>query len=342
MSLWTKIETAPASAAWFSWKLRFGKELPKVRPLFLKKIRGRAESVPCPGHCGCPHLVTEENVGVCNCGDCEPIPLTAADVEVWQPNWTSLGNKVRDGFDLEHKACEFSVAMVWQVGSFGGGALPIILIVQPDRVAFNEAIAQLVARVPGRFVVLTPTDAFHDIESRELLGRVHAGLHDLESNMTVLPSGVLVPVKSAGELFSPYLPEIRATQTASEAQRIFAMLLKLKSKRVGMKAPLYDVFVLLVLEDASQTEVARECRCSKATVSARVKELESEFERSIKQLKAFAKPLNELQRSVKRERKPNKKPGSAGGKFADEDDPDGREDGAPKEEYGYDQGDRDG
>jgi hypothetical protein len=42
MSLWTKIETAPASAAFFSWKMRFGKALPSVRPWFLKKTGGSA------------------------------------------------------------------------------------------------------------------------------------------------------------------------------------------------------------------------------------------------------------------------------------------------------------
>src|SRR5207248_2751765 len=116
-------------------------------------------TVPCPNHCGCLHRVSEERFAVCGCGDCEDIPLTEEDVQVWEANWTGLGTKVRDALHLEQKAAGFAVRNVWQVGSVGGGALQVILVVQPERGAFNEAIAQLVARVKGRFVVLTPTTA---------------------------------------------------------------------------------------------------------------------------------------------------------------------------------------
>src|SRR5437879_4027985 len=133
MSLWAKIETAPASAAFFSWKIRFGEALPKVLPWFLKKTNGRARTVPCPHGCGCIHRVTKDNFGICSCGDCEDIRLTAEDVQVWEPNWIGLGNRVRGAFDLEQKTCGFPVPKVWQVGSLGDGALQIILVVQPER-----------------------------------------------------------------------------------------------------------------------------------------------------------------------------------------------------------------
>src|SRR5262249_18525404 len=129
------------------------------------------------------------------------------DVQVWDADWTGLGNRVRHALKLEHKSSGFAVGNVWQIGSFGGDALQLILIVQPERGAFNQAIAQLTARVKGRFAVLTPTAVHHDIESRDLLGRVGAGLFDLESNLAVVAAGRLVARKSAGELFSGLLPE---------------------------------------------------------------------------------------------------------------------------------------
>lgn len=336
MSLWAKIETAPVSAAFFSWKMRFGKALPRVLPWFLKKTSGRARTVPCPLGCGCIHRITKDNFGVCNCGDCEDIALTAEDVRVWEPNWTALTDRVRGALALEHRVSSFAVARVWQIGSFRGNALQIVLVVQPDRTAFKEAIAQLVARANGRFVVLVPTSAHDDIESRELLGRVKAGLVDLETNFDVLPGGRVVARKAAGELFSPYLPENEDTANAAEVTRVFGLLMKLKSKRAGMKAPLYDVFVMVVLEDKSQREAAKACDCTEGLMSARVKELRGIFDRNIQQLKALRRPILEMQTSVKGDRRRKRAPGSHVGGFADDDKPDEEGDGAPKEEYIYD------
>jgi hypothetical protein len=341
MSLWAKIETAPASAAFFSWKMRFGKALPSVRPWFLKKTGGSARTVPCPRGCGCIHRITKDNFGVCNCGDCEEIALTAEDVQVWEANWAGLGSRVRDALDLEHRVSPFPVARVWQVGSFGGNALRIVLVVQPDRTAFKEAMAQLVARVEGRFVVLVPTLAHDDIETRELLGRVNAGLVDLETNLDVLATGRVVARKTAGELFSPYLPDNQEAANATEATQVFGLLMSLKSKRVGMKAPLYDVFVMVVLEDKSQREAAKACDCTEGLMSARVKELRGIFDRSIQQLKALRRPILEMQTAVKGDRRRKRAPGSRAGGFAGDDKPDEEGDGAPKEEYLYDPSEND-
>jgi len=341
VNLWTKIETAPASAAWFSWKLRFGKALPDVQAWFLKKTNGRARTVPCPLGCGCIHRVTKDNFGVCGCGDCEEIALTAEDVQVWEANWAGLGSRVRDALDLEHRASPFPVARVWQIGSFGGNALRIVLVVQPDRTAFREAIAQLVARVKERFVVLVPTIAHDDIESRELLGRVNAGLVGLETNFDVLAGARVVALTTAGELFSPYLPENQGTANAAEVTRVFGLLMKLKSKRAGMKAPLYDVFVMVVLEDKSQREAAKACDCTEGTMSGRVKELREIFGRSIQQLKALRRPILEMQTSVKGDRRQKRAPGSRAGGFADGGNSEEEGDGAPKEEYIYEPSEND-
>src|SRR5438105_4885246 len=132
MSLWTKIETAPQSASMFAWKLRFGNEWRAVASWFLKRRNEAARTIPCPDHCGCLHQVTEERLGVCDCGDCEDIPLSEEDVQVWEANWTGLGSKVREAFHLEQKVAGFAVRNVWQVGSAAGGALQVILVVQPE------------------------------------------------------------------------------------------------------------------------------------------------------------------------------------------------------------------
>ncbi len=328
MALWSAIETAPEAAALFSWKMRFGDDLPKLLPWFFKRTNETAQTVPCPQHCGCIHRVTLDNRATCECGDCVDIPLKAADIEVWRANWTGLGNQVREAFDLEQKASRFPVPKVWQVGSFGGDALQIILVVQPDRTAFNEAVAQLVARLKTAFVVLTPTAVHHDIESRELLGQRNAGLYDLESNMKILMSGRLVARKTAGELFSPYLPEVREGHIEREAKRVLALRKKLRIAGKNHKAPHNEVFDLLVVEDRSQEFVAREFECVPSLISQRVDEIEGIMGLKLKQLKALASKMGEMESSVKGDRYQKRKHGARSSSDGDE----GQDDGAETEQ----------
>jgi len=96
----------------------------------------------------------------------------------------------------------------------------------------------------------------------------------------------------------------------SEAQRIFGVLQRLRSKRAGMMAPLYDVFVATVLEGRSQRAAAKSCDCSPALLSKRVGELEKEFGLPLEQLQNYAQPLLELETSVKGQRYARKRRGA--------------------------------
>jgi hypothetical protein len=95
-----------------------------------------------------------------------------------------------------------------------------------------------------------------------------------------------------------------------EAERIFAVLQRLRSKRAGMLAPLYDVFVATVLEGRSQRAAAKSCDCSPALLSRRVGELEKEFGLPLKQLQNYAQPLLEMETAVKGQRYARKKGGA--------------------------------
>ena len=95
-----------------------------------------------------------------------------------------------------------------------------------------------------------------------------------------------------------------------EAERIFAVLQRLRSKRAGMMAPLYDVFVATVLEGRSQRAAAKSCDCSPALLSKRVGELEKEFGLPLKQLQNYAQPLLDMETSVKGQRYARKKRGA--------------------------------
>ncbi len=95
-----------------------------------------------------------------------------------------------------------------------------------------------------------------------------------------------------------------------EAQRIFAVLQRLRSKRAGMMAPLYDVFVATVVEGRSQRAAAKSCGCSPALLSKRVGELEKELGLPLKQLQNYAQPLLEMETSVKGQRYASKRGGA--------------------------------
>lgn len=124
-------------------------------------------------------------------------------------------------------------------------------------------------------------------------------------------------------------PAAQPSINQGEAERIFAVLQRLRSKRAGMMAPLYDVFIATVLQGRSQRAAARSCDCSPALLSKRVGELEQEFGLPLRQLQNYAKPLLEMETSVKGQRYARKKGGAPQdetGQYEEDDGQTARED----------------
>jgi hypothetical protein len=195
------------------------------------------------------------------------------------------------------------------VAALGNPAVPVMLTIQPDANDYLNAIAHLTAKLPKGFILLTPTK-LTDAGTLELLARANAGFYDLESNFTLLPGGVLSAPKTANELFAGHLPEKQAAFKKSEVTRIFDVLQKLKSKRAGISAPLFDVFMAVVHGQMQYRSAAKTCGCSVGTLSTRIRELEAEFGLTIKQLQAYAGPLLEMETAVKGQRTAKKKHGA--------------------------------
>lgn len=347
MSLWNALEntdglkhTAPV------WVARSGLPLAVLAGLALRETTEHAQSVLCAGGCGGMHPVVALDggrlVAVCERDGWREIAVEADDVVLWEADLAKLGRAIAQAWpEVETQAADIGLRGTRQVGVFGGGGLPLCLTVQVTPARMRTVVAELVVRWPKGFVLLAPTRRMLDMRSGELLGKVHAGIVGLDGVLDVMPSGRLQARKTAGELFSPYLPENREAANAAEVTRVFGLLMKLKSKRVGMKAPLYDVFVMVVLEDKSQREAARACGCTEGLMSGRVKELRGIFDRSIQQLKALRRPILEMQTAVKGDRRRKPAPGSRAGGFRDDDKPEEEGDGPPKEEYIYDPSEND-
>jgi hypothetical protein len=262
---WRSLEEVRGLAAVAAeWRQHAGAEFEAFQAGFLQKAGRNARSVPCPHKAGCTHEVRPRGrgfVGVCKDDDgtgCDDILLTREEVEVWEVNLARLGRAIAQALRCEARDAKLGLDGTRQIASLGDAPLPVLLTVQHDGEGFGEVVAQLVARFQKGFVLLAPTSRFCTAPATELLGRVNAGFFSLEAHVTLLPSGKLHAAKGGGELFAAYLPERKEAVKESEAQRIFGLLMKLKSRRVGMAAPLDDVFVLCVLEeDLSQKEVAK-------------------------------------------------------------------------------------
>ena len=88
-----------------------------------------------------------------------------------------------------------------------------------------------------------------------------------------------------------------------EAQRIFAVLAKLRTETGARKAPLHTVFEYLVLRGVSGEQTARKCRCAASLISARAKTLQERFGLSVRQLQNYASALAEMETTVKGDRR---------------------------------------
>ena len=313
-SLWEIIETSPEAAAALVWKRRFGPAFHAVAAVCLREMERELKRIPCDCGCACNHRVRPRGtalVGVCDCGEgCDDVPLTAADVKVWKLDLTRLARAVAKALACAPVAKPFGSSRVVQVAALGNPAVPVMLTIQPDPESYQNAIAQLAVKFTKGFILLTLTK-LADAGAMDWASRANVGLYDLETNFDLASAGSLHTAKTVEVLFAAHLPEKQAAFKQSEVTRIFAVLQKLKSKRAGISAPLFDVFTVMILEGpTSYRKAAKQLDCSIGTLSARIEELENEFKMPVTELLAYAKPMIEMERAVKGQRTAKKKHGA--------------------------------
>lgn len=303
-SLWQCLEDVhDLVAVSVTWRNGLAGSFDIVRATFLRSRMGRAKYFPCPKECGCAHEVIEHSdgalVAVCRCEpwNCEDIPLAQADVMLLQLNWSKLGRAIVKALGCDSKEAAVGLPGTTQVGSFGSAALPLVLTIQNDSDSFRRVVAELVARLRNGFILLAPTSRFLSGPCLELLAHAKAGFFDFESLVVLLPSGALHAPKSAGELFSAYLPEQEKAVTESEAKRVFELMKLLDAGKRKTKAPLSKVFRLYVFENCSRERIARECDCVPSLITKQFQEIERIMKRPREELRALATPLAEMQAS---------------------------------------------
>jgi hypothetical protein len=240
-------------------------------------------------------------VAVCECEswNCDDIPLTREEIGVLELNWTKLARALAKAFGCDARDADCGCPNTRQIGAFSSAAaMPIFLVVQHDATSFRQAVTQLVARQRSHFVVLAPTTRFVDARSRELFANANAGLVALDPLLSLSADGSLRSAKSAGELFSPFLSEMREAATDNEARQLFAMAKAMNPEGKVILAPPFEVLRLYCVENLSRNEIAKRCRCAPSLVSLRFRELEQKFQRSMKSLRTLSDSFGRIDDSL--------------------------------------------
>jgi hypothetical protein len=305
VKLWQSLEAIPVAAAvaaeWQSWT---GELFPAFKTAFLQACGEPAASFPCPRECGCQHRVVPhasgQIVAVCECDpwNCDNIALTRDDVVMWQINRSKFGRAVAKAFDCDAKDTDLRIAGTRQVASFGDAALPVVLTIQHDRASFASAVAQLVATLKERFILLAPTNRFLDGHSQTLLKGAKAGFFDLASTLVLLPDGKLHAAKKGGVLFSPYLPTASEPTDENQARQVFALIEKLESGRRQKPPSVMEVFRLYCIKGKTTEQIKDACRCSKGTVVNRLDAIRRATRTEPDDLRAFSPYLQRIEETI--------------------------------------------
>ena len=287
-------------ALWQSW---LGGEFAAFNRAYLRKRPGRAESYPCARGCGCAHeLVPRADgsfVAVCACdpADCEDFGVTLADAALLELNWARLGCALCGALKCDGRDTELG-AGVRQIGAFSSAAVPVVLSVQDDRDDFRQALAGVVARLGGPFILLTPTSRFVDASGLEMLRGARAECFDLETHVLLMGSGALQAKTNPVELFAAFLPGAREPAPEDVARRLFALVEELESEGKWRKAPVTKVFHLYCVKGLSRAKVAEGCGCVPGLVTLRLKLIEKKLGRKPIDLRELSSHFEEIEDAV--------------------------------------------
>ena len=228
---WDWLDRAPVSGARCEWNRRLGMNFERVAAAVLRRTEGDATWTPCPeGCCGGHRLVPQRDggsgfVGVCDDDEpmCEDVFLTTDEGREWEMDFRRLGCSVAQALNCEGCEEDLGVKRAWLIGRCSGAGLPVVLLLPGGAREFRESLTQVFVRFREQFIVLAPTARFMDATCHALLKSAKAGFFDLESLLHLEPDGTLRPLRTAAELFAPYLPTTTAPVVVGrEAGNAFA------------------------------------------------------------------------------------------------------------------------
>lgn len=288
-------------ALWQSW---LGGDFGTFRAAFLGRRPERAESYPCLNACGRARDVVGRADGsfVAVCA-CEPwngddLALKAADLVLLELSWSRLGRALCATLECDVRDTSLGVPGARQIGAFSPAAVPVVLIIQDDRDEFRSALAAVAARVGKPFILIAPTSRFLDVPGQEILRAFEAEVFDLETNVLLLPSGVLQAKKNPMVLFARFLPGSTGEAPDEVARQLFALVEELEGEGKWRKAPVTKVFQLYCVKGLSRAEVAKKCGCVPGLITERLKRIEKKLGRKPSELRQLSPHFEQIEDSL--------------------------------------------
>jgi hypothetical protein len=297
-SIWSSLELVRSqSAVPAVWQRHLGEHFEAFKRAFLLPRSEPARYFPC-AKCGCAHEIHEGRgsgverepgglagglrhstpdarpsvVAVCSCEpwNCPDLTLTPADIQILELSWAKLARALCHTLALNARLTELRIHNTIQVGSWSADAVPVIFTIQSDRPAFRAVLCELITRLRGRFILLTPTNDHLDATSRELLAKSDSALFALSNHVLLTPEATLrLRNTSPGELFARFTPQPKESDEGA-ARRAFELVRQLEATSKMKPPSALTVFRLYCMEELTTTQIARTCRCGKTTVIHRL------------------------------------------------------------------------
>lgn len=192
------------------WQSLFGKDFARIQP-FLQPTPQHSLLYPCTADpwCECDHEVSEdaewEQVGVCTCGDCEPIPLKRQDTIIHALNHRALGEAVRQalGFQPSAATADTTTSRPMQIGLHAPFHAPVYFYAPSNSAALLADVHATLTDRPGPSLLLVPTPSYLTPAVDAVLTRAACACASL--------SALLEPQPGAGfHLQSPIEPLLSA------------------------------------------------------------------------------------------------------------------------------------
>jgi hypothetical protein len=227
---------------------------------------------------------------------CPDFPVTRADLEVWELNWTRLARALCQALELDSRLAPLNFVNTFQIGCWSADAIPVILTIQSESRALRLVISELIARLRRKFILLTPTHKNYDAHIQELLANAQAAIFPLNSTVTLGRDGQLQSRVRPGELFARLTPEPGLVE--EPALRAFAVIKALDTNTRLRDAPVLTVFRLYCIDSLSVEQSAKKLRCSKATIVNRLRTIREKTGVAPKTLRSYSTQFTHIENSL--------------------------------------------
>ncbi len=228
--LWRALESVHGlRAVAAEWRAHLGEEY-KAASKFLAPDGSRASAYPCPAHspCDCSHDVVEHGpedlVAVCCCEPrrCDPLPLTRADIVVYEVDRRALGEAlaVALGAVAQH-ASMGGLPLTWSIGTYSprpGHLFPVHMTVQTEPEDLRHVVDALVARAGGPFILAAPTRDLFRAEYEDVLRRRRAHFISLADDFALDMVGSIRPRRTVSEILAPFLHAVLPASRGSDVR----------------------------------------------------------------------------------------------------------------------------